>query len=361
MEPFLVKVLATALTLSQVLTTPNALKTHFDRDSDQQQVAQILHAGCVHTLKNFGLEDVHIDALISVAMRDPQAIGVAKGFHGINFAGLHAAYRQFCKEPPVGGPAIDLGAVIEYYNKTTAKLPDLGRFQQLTLSEMSKAKGFAKAFQGKHRRLWIPLADIPAHVRNAFIAAEDKRFFRHKGIDERGMLRAFIHNLAHFGRPQGGSTITQQVAKNLLVGDDLTYRRKIREMIMASRIEQMLSKNDILELYLNSIYLGRNAWGIELAARSYFGKPATQLSVEEGALLAGLAKGPNYFNPDRHPMRAQRRLAYVLGRMRADGMLAAAGPAHGLPTLPMLEPVRTAAPRNRLPLRRSGRSARPRR
>ena len=98
------------------------------------------------------------------------------------------------------------------------------------------------------------------------------------------------------GRPQGGSTITQQIVKNLLVGEDLTYERKIREMIVASRVEHTLSKAEILELYLNSVYLGRGSWGIELAARSYFGKPAKELTLEEGALLAGLTKGPNYFS-----------------------------------------------------------------
>jgi membrane carboxypeptidase/penicillin-binding protein len=137
-------------------------------------------------------------------------------------------------------------------------------------------------------------------------------------VDERGLIRAFVANLARSGRPQGGSTITQQIVKNLLVGEDLTYERKIREMIVASRVERTLSKAEILELYLNSVYLGRGSWGIELAARSYFGKPAKELTLEEGALLAGLTKGPNYFNPDRHPGRAQERLAYVLSRMRED-------------------------------------------
>ena len=136
------------------------------------------------------------------------------------------------------------------------------------------------------------------------------------------MIRAFIGNLAASGRPQGGSTITQQIVKNLLVGEDLTYERKIREMIVASRVEQTLSKAEILELYLNSVYLGRGSWGIEMAARGYFGKPANELTLEEGALLAGLTKGPSYFNPDRHPGRAQERLAYVLSRLQEDGALA---------------------------------------
>ena len=128
--------------------------------------------------------------------------------------------------------------------------------------------------------MWVPLSSIPERVQKAFIAAEDKRIHQHKGVDERGVIRAFVGNLASPGRPQGGSTITQQVAKNLLVGDDVTYDRKMREMIVASRLERTLSKAEILEIYLNSIYFGRATWGIEMAARSYFGKPAKALTLE---------------------------------------------------------------------------------
>ena len=163
---------------------------------------------------------------------------------------------------------------------------------------MRDGKRFAEVFEPDHRRIWVSLSDIPRSVQQAFVSAEDKRFYQHRGIDERGVIRAFVGNLANPGRPAGGSTITQQVAKNLLVGDDVTYDRKMREMIVASRIERVLSKAEILEIYLNSIYLGRSSWGIEMAARSYFGKSAKALSVAEGALLAGLAKGPNYYNPD---------------------------------------------------------------
>ncbi len=125
------------------------------------------------------------------------------------------------------------------------------------------------------------------------------------------------------GRPEGGSTITQQVVKNLLVGEDVTYQRKIREMIVASRLEGTLSKNDILQLYLNSAYLGRGSWGVEMASRSYFGKSAKDLTLAEGAMLAGLLKGPSFYNPDRNPGRAKERLAYVLGRMKDDGYITA--------------------------------------
>src|SRR5262249_25892536 len=129
---------------------------------------------------------------------------------------------------------------------------------------------------------------------------------------------------------------TQQVIKNLLVGDDVTYERKMREMIIASRVERLLSKQEILELYLNTIYLGRGAFGIEMAARSYFGKSAKALSLTEGAFLAGLTKGPNYFGPDRHPDRAQERLAYVLNRMQEDSVITAEQKQQALGSVPSI-------------------------
>jgi membrane carboxypeptidase/penicillin-binding protein len=139
-------------------------------------------------------------------------------------------------------PAVDLGEVIDHYNKAVADLPDHNKLKGLKLPGASvvldrKGERFAEVFEENQRRQWVPLSDIPEHVQKAFLAAEDKRFYRHRGIDERGLIRAFIGNLAQSGRPQGGSTITQQIVKNLLVGEDLTYDRKIREMIVASRVE----------------------------------------------------------------------------------------------------------------------------
>ena len=344
METLLVKIFATALALSQVTTAPEALVTRFDRVADQAHVAALLRAGCTHMRKAFDIEDINLDELIATAMDDPQAIGESKAFLGIDFADLLTAYRQFCKNEPVPRPAVDLGEVIDFYNKALTDLPDHSKLKGLKLPGASvvldnKGERFTEVFEENQRRVWVVLADIPEPVQKAFVAAEDKRFYEHKGIDERGLIRAFIANLANSGRPQGGSTITQQVVKNLLVGDDLTYERKIREMVVATRLEGALSKDEILELYLNSVFLGRGSWGIELAARSYFGKSAKDLTLEEGALLAGLTKGPNYFSPDRHPGRAQERLAYVLSRLREDGVIPAAeGSSRRLPALPALLP-----------------------
>ncbi len=349
MSTILVKIFATALTLSQVTVHPDAVKTSFDPERDQPAVEQLLKDGCTHMRRAFDIEDINLDDLIATAMEDPQAVtGDVKILQGLSFGDLHVAYRRFCKNEPVEASRVDLTEVIKYYNAALADLPDHTKLKGLKLPGMSvvldgKGARFAEVYEPDHRRVWVPLSAVPEPVQKAFVAAEDKRFHEHKGIDERGVIRAFVGNLAQPGRPQGGSTITQQVAKNLLVGDDVTYERKMREMVVASRIEHALSKAEILEIYLNSIYLGRMSWGIEMAARSYFGKPASALSAAEGALLAGLAKGPNYYDPDRHPDRSRERLAYVLSRMQEDGAITGDAMKEALeapPTLAAVDRVR---------------------
>jgi penicillin-binding protein 1A len=329
MDSLLVKIFATALTFSQVTVGPEAIKTEFDPVQDQQEVVQLLRAGCGHMRKAFDIEDLNIDDLIATAMDDPQAVteGLPQ-FRGMNLGDLHIAYKQFCKNETVENSPVNISHVIEYYNRAVANLPDHARLRGMRLpgaSQLLDGRGqkFSEVFEQDQRRVWLPLAEIPAHVRAAFIAAEDKRFQQHRGIDERALIRAFIGNLTQSGRPQGGSTITQQLVKNLLVGDDLSYERKMREMIVAARVERLLSKDEILELYLNSVFLGRGSWGIELAARAYFGKPASELTLAEGGLLAALTKGPNFFNPDRHPERVRDRFVYVIQRMREDEVVEA--------------------------------------
>jgi penicillin-binding protein 1A len=346
METILVKIFATALALSEVLTQPQALKTHFDPVADQAQVVQILRNGCSHMKQAFGIESINLDELISTALDDPKAIGAnAKAFHGISFADLNTAYHQFCKNEPIDKPVVDLGQVVDYFNNAAADLPDPSQLKGKQLPSMSvvldgSGKDFADVFEPANRRIWVPLAIVPDVVQKAFVAAEDQRFYKHHGVDERGIIRAFIGNLANPGRPEGGSTITQQVVKNLLVGQDVTYERKIREMLVASRLEDVLSKNDILQLYLNSAYLGRASWGIEMAARSYFGKSAKDLTVAEGAMLAGLLKGPSFYNPDRHPHRARERLTYVIDRMKDDGYITDQQKDQALARYPKLIPFK---------------------
>jgi penicillin-binding protein 1A len=336
MESILVKIFATAFALSEVLTHPGSVRTHLDPTYDQDKVVHVLRAGCDHMRRAFDIETINIDDLISTALDDSEAFGAnAKAFHGINFADLNTAYHQFCKNEAITQPVVDLAEVIGYYNNAAADLPDPATLKDRKLPSIStvldgSGQNVAEVFEPGNRRIWLHLADIPEYLRKAAVAAEDRRFFEHPGIDERGIIRAFIGNLGGSGRPQGGSSITQQVVKNLLVGDDVSYERKIREMIVASRLEATLSKDQILELYLNSAYFGRGSWGVEMAARSYFGKSAKDLGLTEAAMLAGMLKGPNFFDPEKHPDRAKERLAYVLGRMQEDGVIDAQQKAHAL-------------------------------
>ncbi|MCJ2080502.1 penicillin-binding protein 1A [Methylobacterium sp. J-090] len=350
MNIILIKLFATALTLSQVTTRPDAVKTQFDPVADRAQVVQILRDGCAHMRKAFDIEDINLDELISTAMEDPTAIAGAsapKLLHGLDIGELNVSYRQFCKgETPKDSP-FDAGEVIAFYNKAVLDLPSAEALKERKLPGASlildgAGKRYAEAFEANGRRLSVPIAEVPAMVRQAFVAAEDKRFETHHGIDERGVIRAFIGNLASPGRPAGGSTITQQVVKNLSVGDDVTYERKIREMIVASRLERILPKAGILELYLNGIYLGRGAYGIEMAARSYFGKSVGQLTVPEAALLAGMPKGPNFYNPDKYPDRARERRAYVLARMKEEGVITDAQLTQAANAPLGLSPIETA-------------------
>ena len=342
MDLILVKIFATALALSEVMTQPQAVKTHFDAVADQDKVVQTLRAGCAHMRRAFDIESINVDELISTALNDQKAVGTGiKAFHGINFADLNVAYHRFCKNENVGDSVVDLRQVIEFFNDAAADLPDHARLKGRKLPSMTaildgKGANFADVFEPSNRRIWVSLDDIPESVQKAFVAAEDRRFYQHHGVDERGIIRAFMGNLGESGRPQGGSTITQQVVKNLLVGEDVTYERKIREIIVASRVESTLTKAEILELYLNSAYLGRSSWGVEMAARSYFGKSAKALTLGEGAMLAGLLKGPNFFNPDRRPERAKERLAYVLGRMQEDGVISPEQRAEALAAPPKI-------------------------
>lgn len=329
MNAILIKLFATALTLSQVTTRPDDLKTQFDPATDAGQVVQILRDGCAHMRKAFDIEDINLDELISTAMEDPSTVAAdntPKILHGLDFAELNTSYKQFCKnENPANSP-FDAKAVIEFYNNAARNLPAAESLRDLKLPGASTildsaGKTYSETFESNGRRRVVEIGEVPDLVQKAFLAAEDKRFLQHHGIDERGVIRAFIDNLASPGRPAGGSTITQQVVKNLSVGDDVTYERKIREMIVAARLEKILTKQQILGLYLNGIYLGRGAYGIEMAAQSYFGKSVGQLTLNEAALLAGLPKGPNFYSPDKNPDRAKERRAYVLSRMKEEGAI----------------------------------------
>ena len=167
----------------------------------------------------------------------------------------------------------------------------------------------------------IQVTKIPKYVTQSFVAAEDARFFRHSGVDLQGISRAFLKNLQAGTIVQGGSTITQQVAKSLFLTPEKSYIRKLKEAILAYKIDKYLKKYEILNLYLNHIYLGGGAYGIEAASERYFGKSTADLTLSEAALLAGLPKAPNRYSPLLHPERARNRQVYVLNRMTEDGYI----------------------------------------
>lgn len=189
------------------------------------------------------------------------------------------------------------------------------------------------------RRIFVPYAAIPDRVKNAFVAAEDQNFWTHNGVDPVAILRAAVtdmENLHSGRRPIGASTITQQVAKNMILGNVVTLQRKVKEAILAMRIEQTLPKQKILEIYLNEIYLGLGAYGIAAASETYFDKPLDELTVAEAAFLAALPKGPNNYNPYRYPDAARARRDWVIDRMVETHAitLAAAAEAKGEPLIP---------------------------
>ncbi len=186
----------------------------------------------------------------------------------------------------------------------------------------------------------IKLTECPRYVIQAFVAAEDTRFFEHRGLDYQSITRAFFKNLAAGHIVQGGSTITQQVAKSLYLSPERSYRRKIKEALLAYKIDRYLTKEEILNLYLNYIYLGHGTYGIEAASQGYFGKSAREITLSEVALLAGLPKAPNNFSPFLHPDRALQRQAYVLQRMLEDGYITAAEKERALATPLRLRSIR---------------------
>jgi len=191
----------------------------------------------------------------------------------------------------------------------------------------------------ENRRV-VNIKDVPKVVIYAFVAAEDSRFFEHRGVDLASIIRALIKNLSAGRIVQGGSTITQQVAKSLFLTPEKSYMRKIREAILAYKIDRYLTKEEILNLYINQIYLGHGTYGIEAAAQGYFGKSAHQLTLPEAAMLAGLPKAPNYYSPFNNFERARARQAYVQERMFEDGYITKQDRDRALMTPIVLRPVK---------------------
>ncbi|MEO1250683.1 MAG: transglycosylase domain-containing protein, partial [Pseudomonadota bacterium] len=213
-------------------------------------------------------------------------------------------------------------ALVYYLNQDLPDFSQLQDYEPAVVTRLHADDGRVMAEYAIENRVFIPIEAIPPHVIQAFVSSEDQHFYEHNGIDLMGIARAAVTNVGNYfdgRRPVGASTITQQVAKNFLLSNEVSYIRKLREQLLAVRIERALSKDEILELYLNEIYLGRGAYGVAAASLIYFNRPLAELSLAEAAFLAGLAKGPSNYDPATRMEAALQRRAYVLGRMLDDG------------------------------------------
>src|SRR5208282_1337024 len=216
-----------------------------------------------------------------------------------------------------------LAAVVWKYEQDLPDYTQLKNYEPPVMTRVHAADGSLLAEYSRERRLYLPSSSIPDLVKEAFIAAEDKNFYSHHGVDPEGILRAGLVFLQGSKRVQGASTITQQVAKNFLLNSDRTFNRKIREILLSMRIEQAYSKDKILELYLNEIYLGLSNYGVAAAALNYFNKSVHELTIAEVAYLGAWQKEPSSLNPFRDHDRAVERRNYVIGRMEEDGYITA--------------------------------------
>jgi penicillin-binding protein 1A len=214
-----------------------------------------------------------------------------------------------------------IGGLYLYLSKDLPKITSLSAYRPPTITEVFSDDNRKIGEFYTERRIVIPLSEIPQTLKEAFIAAEDARYFKHKGIDFVSIVRAFFKNLEAGTIVQGGSTITQQVTKSFFLTPERSYKRKIKEAILAYRIDKTFSKADILYLYLNQIYLGHGAYGVQAAAENYFGKSAKELNLAECAILAGLPQAPSRYSPFWYPERAKQRQIYVLNRMVSEGFI----------------------------------------
>src|ERR1700676_537839 len=219
-----------------------------------------------------------------------------------------------------------VAGLLWHYSKDLPDYSQLQDYEPAVMTRVHASDGSLLAEYARERRLYIPIQAVPKLVTNAFVAAEDKNFYEHNGIDFQGIVRAgllFVQNYGSGRRPQGASTITQQVAKNFLLTNETTFSRKIREALLAMKIERTFSKQKILELYLNEIYLGVGAYGVAAASLLYFDKSVHELTIPQAAYLAALPKGPNNYNPFRKHDEAIARRNYVIDRMAEDGYITA--------------------------------------
>ncbi|MCK4940269.1 MAG: transglycosylase domain-containing protein, partial [Rhodospirillaceae bacterium] len=222
---------------------------------------------------------------------------------------------------------IGAGGVVYVFWSFGRDLPDyqqLADYEPPVMTRVHAGDGRLLAEYATEKRIFVPIRAMPRRVINAVLAAEDKNFYSHSGVDFISVARAVIQNVKNYGtgrRPVGASTITQQVAKNFLLTNEVSLSRKAKEAILAFRIERAFSKDRILELYMNEIYLGQGSYGMAAAAMNYFNKPLDGLSVAEAAFLAALPKAPNNYNPVRNPVAAKDRRDWVISRMESEDFI----------------------------------------
>src|SRR5450755_4770601 len=217
-----------------------------------------------------------------------------------------------------------ISGLLYHFSKDLPDYSQLQDYEPPVMTRVHAADGELLAEYAKQRRLYLPIQAVPKLVINAFISAEDKNFYEHPGLDISGIGRAgmlYLQNLGKNRRPQGASTITQQVAKNFLLTNEVSFDRKIKEALLALKIERTYSKEKILELYLNEIYLGLGAYGIAAASLVYFDKPVDQLTVAEASYLAALPKAPSSLHPVKNRDRAIERRNYVIDRLLENGWI----------------------------------------
>ncbi len=244
---------------------------------------------------------------------------------GINLAGKEpgklSRYRFFVPAAFAFACLVGVLAVYIYFSKDLPDLRDLTRYQPRILNEFYSSEGELIAQSGLERRALVNLEDMPAHVVNAFIAVEDRRFYQHSGVDAKSVVRALLQNLITGRIVSGGSTITQQITKNLILGSEKAYSRKIKEAILSYRIERNLSKDEILYLYLNHIYLADGVYGVEMASRNYFGKSAKDINIAEACLLAGIPRRPELYSPRINPSNALKRQKTVINIVHSQDFI----------------------------------------
>lgn len=230
--------------------------------------------------------------------------------------------------------ALFLAAIVGfggYFMYLLAFLPKVDRLTDYRPPIVTQVFGDDGTLVGEfylERRTVVPVDKIPKKLIQAFVAAEDSNFFQHKGLDYLGIFRAMVKNVLSLSKKEGASTITQQVARSMLLSPEKKFSRKIKEAVLAKRMEEKLSKDEILYIYLNQIYLGAGSYGVQIAAETYFDKDVEHLNLAEMAMLAGLTKGPEYYSPIKHLERARERQAYVLDRMLKEGYITQAEADH---------------------------------